>query len=184
MDNIDLGNKIRMYRKSKSLTIKDLANLANVTSSLLSQIERGLANPSINTLKVISKVLEVPLFTFFMEPPKEKNFIVKPENRIKMTIPKSKNITFELLSPDLNGIIEFGILTLPPNAKNSENLMENKYELLCFILKGKVELYIYDETFILNSGDSVRIDPLTKYQLVNNFDEPVEMIFADSQLMH
>lgn len=183
MDNKDLGNKIRKYRKSKELTIKQLAECANVTPSLLSQIERGLANPSINTLKVISKVLQVPLFTFFMEPSKEKKFIVRPENRVKMTIPKSKNITFELLSPDLNGIIEFGILKLPPNAKNSETIMENKYELLCYILKGKVELFLDDEIFVLNSGDSVRVDPLTKYQFVNNFDEPMEMIFANSQLM-
>ncbi|EPZ54464.1 helix-turn-helix family protein [[Clostridium] sordellii ATCC 9714] len=46
------------------MTIKEVANITGVTPSLLSQIERGLSNPSINTLKLISKALDVPLFYF------------------------------------------------------------------------------------------------------------------------
>ena len=46
MSDINIGEKIAQYRKRKGLSIRELAKLANVTPSLLSQIERGLANPS------------------------------------------------------------------------------------------------------------------------------------------
>ena len=39
----------------KGLTSKQLANMAEITPSMLSQIERGSANPSIQTLKVLAK---------------------------------------------------------------------------------------------------------------------------------
>lgn len=60
-------SKIKEYRIAKNLTIKELAEKANITSSMLSQIERGLANPSINTLKLIAQALDTPLFKFFIE---------------------------------------------------------------------------------------------------------------------
>ena len=65
MNDINIGEKIAQNRKNKGLSIRDLAKLAEVTPSLLSQIERGLANPSVNSLKSIANALNVPLFTFF-----------------------------------------------------------------------------------------------------------------------
>ncbi|MCY8830199.1 helix-turn-helix domain-containing protein, partial [Bacillus atrophaeus] len=53
MDNIDIGKKIAKYRKAKGFSSKELANLSEITPSMLSQIERGLANPSIQTLKIL-----------------------------------------------------------------------------------------------------------------------------------
>ena len=53
MSDINIGEKITQYRKSKGLSIRELAKLADVTPSLLSQIERGLANPSVNSLNFL-----------------------------------------------------------------------------------------------------------------------------------
>ncbi len=65
MNDLNLGEKIAEVRKKQNLSIRDLAKLADVTPSLLSQIERGLANPSVNSLKSIASSLNVPLFTIF-----------------------------------------------------------------------------------------------------------------------
>ena len=65
MSDLNIGEKIAQYRKSKDLSIRELAKMADVTPSLLSQIERGLANPSVNSLKSIANALNAPLFTFF-----------------------------------------------------------------------------------------------------------------------
>lgn len=54
MENIDIGKKVEKYRKAKGLSSRELAKLAEITPSMLSQIERGLANPSIQTLKGLS----------------------------------------------------------------------------------------------------------------------------------
>jgi len=71
MVEVDISKNITTYRKMKDLTIKELATLTGVTPSLLSQIEKGTANPSINTLKQISYALDIPIFNFFI------NFLIK-----------------------------------------------------------------------------------------------------------
>ena len=50
-----LGLNIKKFRNEKKLSLKELAEEIDVSLSMLSQIESGKANPSLNTLKLISK---------------------------------------------------------------------------------------------------------------------------------
>lgn len=178
MDDINIGEKILEYRKAKNLTIRDLAKLADVTPSLLSQIERGLANPSLNTLKTIAKSLGVPLFTFFSTPVKTKELVIRADKRKKMILPDSENVIYELLSPDLNGSIEFALMKLTPHSHSSKELMEHEGEEAAFVLEGKIKLYLDDNITILNNGDSVRIPGGTKHKWENPYDVDTSIIFA------
>ncbi|MEG2789727.1 MAG: helix-turn-helix transcriptional regulator, partial [Romboutsia sp.] len=126
MDNIDVGEKISHIRKEKNLSIRDLAKMADVTPSLLSQLERGLSNPSLNTIKAISKALDVPLFSFFVDEVNNKELIVKKDNRRKVIFPKNNDIVFELLSPESANSVEFAIVNLIPNSHISNELMSHK----------------------------------------------------------
>jgi len=53
-----MGKRIKRKRESLGFTIKELSGKISVTSSLISQIERGKAFPSIVTLKKISEALQ------------------------------------------------------------------------------------------------------------------------------
>ena len=81
MNDVQISKNICEYRKRKGLTIKELAQLTGVTSSLLSQIEKGTANPSINTIKQISNALEIPLFNFFIDDSYTENLVVRKDKR-------------------------------------------------------------------------------------------------------
>ncbi|HOD75721.1 MAG TPA: helix-turn-helix transcriptional regulator, partial [Syntrophorhabdaceae bacterium] len=63
---MDIGKKIREFRDAKSLNIKQLAELVECTPSLISQLERGKADPSISMLKRIAEALNVNIVDFFM----------------------------------------------------------------------------------------------------------------------
>lgn len=178
MDDINIGNKILEYRKSKNLSIRELAQRASVTPSLLSQIERGLANPSINSLKMISKALDIPIFNFFMGTVDKEALVVKRDNRTKIMFPENKNFAYELLSPDLSGAIEFILMTLTPKSSSSEELMGHEGEEAAYIIDGKIELYLDEQLIILDKGDSVKIPPFMKHRWNNPFRQTVEVIFA------
>ena len=64
--NLGIGPLVKKYRTIKGYSIRELARNINVTASMLSQIERDIVNPSINTLKAISVELGVPMYKFFM----------------------------------------------------------------------------------------------------------------------
>ena len=178
MEEPNVGQKIVEYRKNKNLTIRELGALASVTPSMVSQIERGLANPSINTLKLIAKALEAPLFTFFMDSVSAYDQVVRSDKRKKMIFPESENFAYELLSPDLNGSIELALMTLTPNSRSSEQLMSHKGEEAALVIKGKIKLCLGDDEIILFTGDSVRIQPQNRHKWENIFDNDAEVVFA------
>jgi transcriptional regulator with XRE-family HTH domain len=56
-----LGGFIRAQRLTAGLSLRDLAERTGVSNAYLSQIERGLHEPSITVLRSIADALEVPL---------------------------------------------------------------------------------------------------------------------------
>jgi len=64
---LSLGAKIREVRQKAKLTLNDLASKTGLTASYISQVERGLIDPSISSLRRISAVLEVPLYVFLTD---------------------------------------------------------------------------------------------------------------------
>lgn len=100
MNEVDISKNISEYRKRKEITIKELASLTGVTPSLLSQIEKGSANPSINTLKQISSALDVPLFNFFISDVPTESLVVRKENRKKIMFSEDDRFAYELLTPN------------------------------------------------------------------------------------
>jgi transcriptional regulator with XRE-family HTH domain len=54
-----LGELIRKQRQQAELTLRDLAERANVSNPYLSQIERGLHEPSVRVLKAIASALNL-----------------------------------------------------------------------------------------------------------------------------
>ena len=65
---MELGHRLRTRRQELGLSLRELAERVGLTASFLSQIERDLASPSIESLRKISDALEVPIFHFLIEP--------------------------------------------------------------------------------------------------------------------
>jgi DNA-binding NtrC family response regulator len=63
----DVGQAVRLARKDKEMTLKDLAARTNLSVSLLSQIERGEGNPTVLNLFRISQALDISLADVFRE---------------------------------------------------------------------------------------------------------------------
>jgi transcriptional regulator with XRE-family HTH domain len=62
---VQLGNHIRTTRKSKKMTLEQLACDANVEISQIYRIEKGKINPTFTTLHAISLGLEIPIRELF-----------------------------------------------------------------------------------------------------------------------
>lgn len=60
-----LGMRIRYLRKSKGLSIEDLALESDINRNYLSDLERGVRNPTVKVLEKLSIALGVDLPTLF-----------------------------------------------------------------------------------------------------------------------
>lgn len=63
---ISIGKKIRAWRKERNMTQVQLANAASISRSYLASVEIDRYNPSVDTLKAIAAVLNIPV-SFLLE---------------------------------------------------------------------------------------------------------------------
>lgn len=69
---MDIGKRIRQLRIKNDLTLEELASRCELTKGYLSQLERNLASPSIQTLEDITEALGYTMSSFFAEDKEEK----------------------------------------------------------------------------------------------------------------
>lgn len=178
MDAFNLGKRIQAIRGDKGLSIRKVAGMAGITPSMLSQIESGQVNPSINTLRAIAQTLETPLYAFFKED-QEDNPVVRHEQRRTIGLKSEPDVQYELLTPDTKGGIEFCMMIIPPHLSSYRDSQSHAGEEVAFMYVGeKVELEIEGRTFTLTNGDSVRISPNARHVWHNRSDVTVQVIFA------
>ena len=54
-----IGREVRQLRQKHSMTVTELAELASLSSGMLSKIENGLTSPSLATLQSLASALNV-----------------------------------------------------------------------------------------------------------------------------
>ncbi len=65
-DPLDVGAFIRTQRERAEMSIRRLAELANVSNPYLSQIERGLRKPSAEILQQVADALRISVETLYV----------------------------------------------------------------------------------------------------------------------
>jgi len=56
---LEIANKLKTYRLKAGLSQAGLAELAGVNTNAYAKIERGESEPTLSTIKLLSKALEV-----------------------------------------------------------------------------------------------------------------------------
>lgn len=59
MDKINIGNRLKEARLKKGFTQKDLSNISGIHITYISEMERGVKMPSINTFVKIIEALDI-----------------------------------------------------------------------------------------------------------------------------
>jgi transcriptional regulator with XRE-family HTH domain len=162
---VSIGQRIRTIRTLRGLSSSELARAAGVSRGLISQIELDRANPSIDTLRKIAAALESPIAAFFDEKP-QSGLVVRQNERKTLHVPRS-GLTYELLTPDLNRQIEFIQIELEPGQGGSRHRFGHPGEEAALILEGQVHVWIADEEYILDAGDSISFNSGVPHRVAN-----------------
>ncbi len=176
--NIDVGSKIRELRKEKGWSIATLAADAQLSTGLISQIERNMVVPSVMALWKIAQTLNVSIGYFFdEEEPHMVNPVVKANNRKRITTDDSDAI-YELLTPDLNRKIEFLRIILNRDEASTEDLIGHVGEECGIVIKGRLAVIFENVEYILEEGDSISFDSTKPHKYVNIGDTESISIWA------
>jgi transcriptional regulator with XRE-family HTH domain len=184
-DALELGRRIRRIRVERRLTLQAVAGLARVSQSLISQVERGLASPSISTLRRIAGALDVPIAELFVggdasEDESDRTgrrLVVRRHERKGLHVPRSK-VEYELLTPDLSRKIEFLWIEYEPGAITHPDPMSHPGEENAVCLEGSVVVTIDRQEFVLTQGDSISFDSGRPHQVENRTDKRAVLVSA------
>lgn len=177
---VALGHDLRALRKSNNLTLADLADSIGRSVGYLSQVERGMSSPSIDDLRAIARVLDVPVGLFFMADdtdPADRGVIVRAGARRQLGTVES-GIVEELLSPDLGGSFEMFRSRFEPGAELAEPIRRDTEEA-GYLVSGCLDLWIDGRHYQLHAGDTFRFDHKS-YRWRNPGSEPAIVIWVVS----
>jgi transcriptional regulator with XRE-family HTH domain len=162
---MELYERIKEIRLQRGMSLKDVAQAAGISDSMLSQIEHNQSNPSVGTLKKLADVLGVSVGSLFEESSGEQCKVVRKNHR-KFLMPASSGIRYELLVPDLRGSLEFIFVHFEPGAATGEPFVHSGEEA-GVMLSGSIEMTVGSDVYVLKPGDSIRLDPSMPHSFRN-----------------
>jgi transcriptional regulator with XRE-family HTH domain len=183
-----IGNKIRNIRKSKNLTIVELAEMINVTSGYISQIERDLISPSLSVLKRLSEALDLPLSALFMEDSDQNVVTIQHDERTKVKF-GNINVELEFITPILDKSekttsIEAFLFKLKPKSWISEHAIIHESNVCIYIISGEIQCHIGSNIYTLHKGDSIWVPERNSHMIFNSNEEDSEALCIITPAIH
>lgn len=186
---MELLKELKHMRKRQGLTLSSLAKKSGLSTNYLSQIERGISNPSIGTLKKIADSMNITLMSLvgsekeekrrpeLQEREVEKTEVVKREKRKMLVYPGGQRKAF-LLTPDLQRQLEVLLTEENPQSTTEEEWYYHEGEEFGFILEGRYEVTIDDRTYILEEGDSICFSSRLPHKMRCIGEKPAKTIWV------
>lgn len=160
-----IGREIRAIRKRRRLTLEEVATAAGLTTGYLSQIERGVAVPTVTALKRVADGLRVHLASFFQDEDLASPFgLVRKNERTDVRHPISGQV-FQQLTRTWSGRMSAAFYTLRPGEQTER--MGHAGEEFAFVLSGEIEYRVGSRCYRMTEGDSLYFDCVETHCVIN-----------------
>lgn len=196
---------MRAIRKEQRLSLKELAQLTGLSVGYLSMLERNVKDPSIGSLRKISRVLNCSEIWLLVDQDttedhagiaktvkrhsKKESYVVREDEKLAVTVPgeKTRYMIFSPLKlPGGKKVRMTGmVVTVEKNDWVSEKMIcHSYYDESIFIIQGLMELYIDDKRFELKAGDSAYVPENTLHNYRNAGDGRLQVLVHFSSLVY
>lgn len=174
---VQVGKRLRELRQQKNLSVRALAARSRLAINTLSMIENGKTSPSVSTLQILARTLEVPIAAFFAPETIEKKVVYvsahqRPAVRTDTTL-------LEHMGKDLAGnAVQPFIVTLDPGSGSGQSMIVHTGHEFVFCLSGQVTYTIETEVYLLNPGDSLVFQSHLPHRWQNTGSQPAQIILV------
>jgi transcriptional regulator with XRE-family HTH domain len=178
IDATAMGARVRAIRQMLGLSSAELALRAGLSVGVISQIERGQANPSLRTMERLRLALDVPLMVLLEgtgSGAAEPAFVRRRHARPRLMV-GNMGLCKEILSPPNTDGLRFMVITMPPGAQ-SVDVLTGPGQKAGLVLKGQISLMVHDEQVQVAEGDSFQFPSDVKHAFVNNTDQAAEVLW-------
>ncbi|MFD1158145.1 helix-turn-helix domain-containing protein [Roseovarius aestuarii] len=160
---VAIGREVRDFRRQRSMTVADLAEVTGLSVGMLSKIENGITSASLTTLQALSAALSVPVTSFFRRFEERREAVhVKAGDAIETERAGTRaghqyNLLGHLGANGSGVVVEPYMITLTEESDTFPTFQHEGIELL-YMLEGEVGYRHGEKRFHLCPGDSLFFD--------------------------
>lgn len=190
-----IGARLRTLRTEHGFSIRALAERAEISSSVISEVERGKTEPSISTLKRLAAALGTSITYFFTTPSQVNGHVVRASARKKVSFQyhpdnddgsdqrpsiQARGVHFEVASPDSSEVLEAIYGRYEQGASTGDELYTHEGEEWGMVLSGRFKVTLADEVHFLDPGDSIWFHSNIPHKIENVASGVSEYIWIDT----
>ena len=154
-DETLIGRSLREARRRRGLTLRAVAEEAEVTESFLSQVERDVASPSIATLRRIAVALGTSIGTLLDSAGPHAKLVRRADRRVVGYA--GLDARDEFLTDGPNARLQVIESVIEPGGGTGPEAYAHESDEECLIvLEGCLDLWVGDEEYRLEAGDAIR----------------------------
>ncbi len=153
--NLLLAGNLRKIREDRNLSLGQLADLSGVSKSMLGQIERGEANPSIGTIWKIANGLRVS-FTSLLNEENQAVRIIRKETTHEVAQEDGLFRLFSYVPFDPKHKFELYTVELEAGCVHVSDAHVSGVEEYLILNEGTIEVDLGDQKHVLRQGDAIQ----------------------------
>lgn len=164
----NVGARLRHIRKSKGLTLSEVAQRTNMSIGFLSNLERDISSPTLDSLWHICEALDISLIKL-LETSDGNGRLIRADER-EIILKHNNSAKYETINfgdDKMEGIL----ITLEPKCEYARP-WKHSYEELGLVLEGELTILFEEEEYLLHEGDAFYVEAKKMHSLSNHADIP------------
>lgn len=176
-----VGATLRAARQLRGMSLQELAGKSGVSVGMISQVERGRANPSMRLLTALRRALNISLQELFGElsepqkgPSEDPDFVRRAADRAVIDLGHMRK---ELLTSSGRQNLQIMLLKIEAGGHSGGSALSYPAEKGGLVLSGEVVLSVNGRQAVLRAGDSFSFDSAQAHSIRNDSLETAEVIW-------
>ncbi|MCS4485711.1 helix-turn-helix domain-containing protein [Staphylococcus americanisciuri] len=167
-----VARNLQQYRQTQRLSLDNISQLTGISKTMISQIEKGTGNPSINTLWKLANGLYLPLNTLISED-KRDIYQVATED-LKPIYNEDQSVVVYPYFPydNAHGFEMFSMEIAPGGKLESDGHPQGAKEFI-IVNDGTLTLEIGEQKYYIESSQAIRFSGESTHSYCNETDTQV-----------
>lgn len=171
----NVGIRLRSFRERRGWSLRALSEHCGLSINAISRIERGENSPTISSLQRLAGALAVPITDLFMD---SQNRAVDFEKKGSRERISSHCLVAEKLSDSSLHLLEPYRVQINPGCDGSQSPLTHPGKEFIFCLSGRLDFYIGEQCFRMQSGDSILFDSHHPHYWLNPGAQAAEILMV------
>ncbi|MGN0373392.1 MAG: helix-turn-helix domain-containing protein [Enterocloster sp.] len=176
--NLIIAENMARLRADQNLSLGQLSERSGVSKVLLSQIEKGISNPTINTIWKIAAGLRVP-YSALLDQNSEDIQIVRKKDLMPQTELDGRYRVYYLFPYNVSQQTDWFEVEMEPGTEHDSSGHTGNSEEFSFVTAGTLTLVINGEEHMLSCGDGIHFVASVPHRYINRGSEMVRFLTAN-----